>query len=300
MAPLVGVFYGERDPVSIRLLMNRTLHYTFVIHGLLFILVALFATPIAEFFGIHDEGVLIDAAFAVRMAAFSLIPSAIINVYIFFYTAIQRSRLALLLTLLRALVLVVLFSVLLFAIGQGRWYMVAFVLGEFATLGCMALIAWYSRRKNPALKGLLLLDESEKEGERFVSLSVPGDKDGAVSASLAMEMFCEKNDIDPRLAMSLPLALEELLVVMAEHCLEEDENKYADVRILIDAKGIVLRIRCGGKIFDPIKWYHDKKATMSKEELMFDDSLGIRLIDEKSKQIMFKRTLGVNNLIVIF
>ena len=81
--------------------------------------------------------------------------------------------------------------------------------------------------------------------------------------------------------------------------LGEDEHKYADVRILIDRKGIVLRIRCGGKIFDPIHWYHEKKATMTKEELMLDDSLGIRLIDEKSKQILFKSTFGVNNLIVV-
>ena len=34
------------------------------------------------------------------------------------------------------------------------------------------------------------------------------------------------------------------------------------------------------------------------KELLEDDSLGIRLINEKARSITFKRTLGVNNLIV--
>ena len=37
---------------------------------------------------------------------------------------------------------------------------------------------------------------------------------------------------------------------------------------------------------------------MTAEELLEDDSLGIRLINEKARSITFKRTLGVNNLIV--
>ena len=299
VSPLVGVFYGERDYVSIRMMVKRTIRYSFAIHGLLFIAVSIFATPICEFFGIHGESNLVDAAFGIRMAAFSLIPAAIINVCIYYYTAVQENRLALVLTFLRAFGLVVLFSVIMFALGWGQWYMVSFVLAEFAAFGCMALLCYLRRRKNPERKGLLLLDESSKEGERFISFSVPGDKEGAVTASEKMSIFCEENDVDPRFAMSLPLALEELLVVMSEHSLGEDEHKYADVRILIDRKGIVLRIRCGGKIFDPIHWYHEKKATMTKEELMLDDSLGIRLIDEKSKQILFKSTFGVNNLIVV-
>ena len=133
----------------------------------------------------------------------------------------------------------------------------------------------------------------------MLSFSVPGNKEGAVTASEKMERFCEENDMDPRFAMSLPLAIEELLVVMCEHCLGENENRYADVRIKIDAEGIVLRIRCGGRIFDPIQWYNDHRATMSREELLGDDTLGIRLISRKAKEIKFKRTMGVNNLIVL-
>ncbi len=298
VAPLAGVFYGERDLVSIKLLMKRTRLYSVIIHGVLFVGIALCAEPLAEFFGIHDSHVLTDAAFAIRMAALSLIPAAIINVYIYFYTAIGENRIAMLLTFLRAFLLVVVFALLFFVSGFGKWYMVAFPIAEIAGIGCMYAIAAGKRKRKPELKGVLLLKGVEKEGENIYSFSVRGNKEGAVSASMMMEQFCEKNDIDPRFAMSLPLALEELLVIMNERCLGEDEKKFADVRMMVDDQGIILRIRCGGPIFDPIKWYRDKIEKMTPEELLEDESLGIRLINKKAKMITFKRTLGVNNLIV--
>ncbi|MBO4395395.1 MAG: hypothetical protein J5819_03510 [Eubacterium sp.] len=300
VSPLVGVFYGERDPVSIKLLMNRTCRYAFIIHGLEFIGVAIAAAPIAELFGIHDSVLVSEAAFGVRMAALSLIPAALLNVYIYYYTAVGRNRFAISLTVLRAFVLVVLFALAIFATGLGHWYMIAFPAAELAGIGIMFLMCRHQSKKNPRYKGLLLLDDSLKVDERLLSFSVPGDKDGAVSASRMMEQFCEENDMNPRYAMSIPLALEELLVVMGEHCLGDDKNRFADVRIMIDEDGIVLRIRCGGKLFDPLKWYEDRQKTMSAEELLADDTLGIKLISEKADVIYFKRTLGVNNLIAIF
>ena len=38
---------------------------------------------------------------------------------------------------------------------------------------------------------------------------------------------------------------------------------------------------------------------MSEEELMMDESLGMRMITEAAKSVTFRRTLGVNNLVVI-
>ena len=72
VAPLVGVFFGERDPVSIRLLMKRTCHYAFGIHGVLLICVAPAAVPLVGFFGLHDKWLVPDAVFAVCMALLSL------------------------------------------------------------------------------------------------------------------------------------------------------------------------------------------------------------------------------------
>ena len=61
----------------------------------------------------------------------------------------------------------------------------------------------------------------------------------------------------------------------------------------------MLRIRCGGKLFDPIADYRRRTVRMSGEELLMDESLGIRMITEAAKSVTVRRTLGVNNLVVI-
>lgn len=300
VAPLIGVFYGERDPVSMKILMKRTIRYSAVIHGILFLLMIPLAGTLAHAFGMTNPRMISEAAEAVRLAALSLIPAAIMNVFIYYYTAVGENRIALVLTFFRSFGFVVLFAAILFAAGLGRWYMVSFAAGEVVSFGCMMLLCAGRRKRQPEKKGLLLIDESKNEGEVLLSFSVSGDKDGAVDASEKMAHFCDENEMEPRLSMMLPLALEELLVVLGEHCLAEDKNRYADVRIMIHKDGVLLRIRCGGVLFDPMEWYHKRKESMSKEELLADDTLGIRMIDEKAKSIMFKRTLGVNNLIVEF
>ena len=115
-----------------------------------------------------------------------------------------------------------------------------------------------------------------------------------------MAEFCEKQELDPSLAMMLPLAIEEMLVLVNEHCFEHNEKMFADVRIQISEEELLLRIRCGGKLFDPIADYRRRTADMSEEELLMDESLGIRMVTQMANSVTFRRTLGVNNLIVTF
>ena len=81
---------------------------------------------------------------------------------------------------------------------------------------------------------------------------------------------------------------------------EQNEKMYSDVRIVISAEELLLRIRCGGKLFDPIADYRKRTAGMTEEELLMDESLGIRMVTQAADSVTFRRTLGVNNLIVTF
>ena len=152
-------------------------------------------------------------------------------------------------------------------------------------------------KKNPQLEGILLL--RRQADERYISFSVPGSAEGAVTASERMSEFCEQQEMEPRYAMMLPLALEEMLVLVNEHCFEGNEEMYADVRILCSQAEVLLRIRCGGRIYDPVAEYQKRVQNMSEEELLMDESLGMRMITEAAKSVTFRRTLGVNNLVVI-
>ena len=297
ISPLVGVFFGERDNESIRILMKKTIVYGAAIHIIFFGFVLIFAPGIAQIFGISDPDMVIGTANALRWAALSLIPSCVLNIFIYYYMAIGAGRMALILTFLRAFGFVVGICLVLFSIGAGAYYMISFVLAEILGFIVMYYMCRAKNKRSNTKRSLLMLDESQNAG-KSLAFSVPGNKEGAVEASRRMEEFCDENDVSPKFAMMLPLALEELLVIIAEHCLGGDEKKYADVRIFSYNNDVILRIRCGGVDFDPMEWYDKRQKTLSKEELMDDDTLGIQLIQKKAKEIMYRRTLGANNLVV--
>ena len=114
-----------------------------------------------------------------------------------------------------------------------------------------------------------------------------------------MADFCRKNEVKKSLARFLPMALEELLVIVNDNCLKGRGLQYIDVRILFDEEGILMRIRCGGKIFNPVAWYEKRSSTMTQEELLMDDLLGMKMVIAKAKSVQFQNTFGVNNIIVV-
>ncbi len=297
VAPLVGVFYGEKDDTSIRMLMKSAVRYASILMGGLFVLVGACSIPLARAFGITSYTLVIRTAAAICFMMLSLIPAAVVTDLIFHYTTIGQGSLASVLTFLRSFGFVALFAWLFVQAGAAQWMLAAFVLGELATLAVDVVLTRIICKKNPKLEGILLL--RRQEDENYISFSVPGSAEGAVTASARMSEFCEQQEMDPRYEMMLPLALEEMLVLVNEHCFEENEDMYADVRILCSKEEVLLRIRCGGRIYDPVAEYQKRVQNMSEEELLMDESLGMRMITEAAKSVTFRRTLGVNNLVVI-
>ena len=297
VAPLVGVFYGEKDDTSIRMLMKSAVRYALILMGSLFVLVGACSIPLARAFGITSYTLVIRTAAAICFMMLSLIPAAVVTDLTFHYTTIGQGSLASVLTFLRSFGFVALFAWLFVQAGAAQWMLAAFVLGELATLAVDVVLTRIICKKNPKLEGILLL--RRHEDENYISFSVPGSAEGAVTASARMSEFCEQQEIDPRYEMMLPLALEEMLVLVNEHCFEENEDMYADVRILCSKEEVLLRIRCGGRIYDPVAEYQKRVQNMSEEELLMDESLGMRMITEAAKSVTFRRTLGVNNLVVI-
>ncbi|MDD6038853.1 MAG: MATE family efflux transporter [bacterium] len=297
VAPIVGVFFGERDDTSIRMLMKSAIRYALILMSVLFVLTAACSIPLARAFGMQETIIVYRTAGAICFIMISLIPAAVVTSLIFHYTTIGQGVLASILTFLRSFGFVALFAWLFVQVGMERWMLAAFVLGELATLGVIFLLVRLIRKQNPGLEGVLLL--RRQADDRFISFSVPGNAEGAVNASARMSEFCEQQEMDMRYAMMLPLALEEMLVLVNEHCFEGNEQMYADVRILCSQDEVLLRIRCGGKIYDPVAEYQKRVRNMSEEELLMDESLGIRMISESAKAVIFRRTLGVNNLVVI-
>lgn len=296
-APLIGVFYGERDNKSIQTLMKSGTKYSIAIHTVLFILLFMFASAVAGAFGITED-LNQDCVRLIRWTALGLISSGVVNLYISAYASLKRVVISNFLTFFRAFGFVTLITSLLVKGPFGDYYITSFMWADLWTIGLMFLLSYFVQKRDKNIYGILMLDRRMDEGS-FLAFSVSADKNSGAMAAERISAFCDENDLSPKLTMGIPLAVEEIISVMSEHCLGNDSSKYSDVRIFKNDDDVLVRVRCGGAVFDPMEWYLEKKEKLSPEELLEDPSLGIKLLNDYAKDITFSRTFGVNNLVAV-
>ncbi len=295
VSPIVGVLFGEWDRKGQRQAIRISVIYALVFHVILAALIIIFAPGISSAFGISDPEHIRQTVVLVRLVAISLIPSAIMNIFIYYYSAITENRCAMLLTVMHALVFVVAFTALHLSLDPSSRYGIAFITAELADLVVMALYSALRRKQNPGLEGILL--ERKEYADRFFSTESDGTEEGAVEASGKVVAFCEENDVSPSLCMKLPLVVEELIVVLAKHCFSGSSSK-VDIRISLVEERVLMRMRCEGAAFNPIEWYLEKKRRLSPEELMEDECFGMNVVEKLSNDVKYSSMFDVNNLIV--
>ena len=163
------------------------------------------------------------------------------------------------------------------------WFL---LLGELLTIPLWLLIAAIVRRRDPSLSPFLLLDDSlEREG-KVINFSVQGTVEDICSASERLSAFCSETGMDTRKSMALSLGVEEIMTLVSS--VNEGEVIRFDVRMFSLGGSTGLRIRCGGREFDPFSGEsHDESY------------LGIDLISGMAEVVMYQRTFGANSMLML-
>ncbi len=297
IAPLAGVFYGEKDVQSLKMLIKSAEINVMVIHGIICLIGIPLSRLIAQAFGFYEEQLISDAAWAISLFLLSLIPAAVLNIYIYYYSTIGKTFFSCMLVFLRSFALVAGFAKIAAAYGWERMFYLSFPAAEIICCMIIFIVGKLSNRQALYQMGTLYIREIPKEN--YVSFSVNTTTEGAVEASEKMLEFCKENEIDKKYRTFLPMAIEELLVIINEHCFKEEKGEYIDVRIYLDDDGVLLRVRCNGSIFDPIAWYRKKSENMDEIEMMMDEALGMKMILASAKSVSYQNTFGMNNLVVV-
>ena len=115
-------------------------------------------------------------------------------------------------------------------------------------------------------------------------------------ASNEITRFCEASGISVKKTMQVSLAIEEMLTVIISYCIPSKTDQFIDLRIMKKGEEVLLCIRNAGKIFDPVSFYEENRDNEEMEERV----LGIKLIVGTAKEIKFRETFGMNNLLILF
>lgn len=294
-SPIIGVLFGERDRKGQRQAVKISQLYSLIFHIVIAALIFIFASPIVRAFGITGDIHIANTVLLVRLVAISFIPASMVNIFIYYYTAIGENKGAMLLTVMHGVVLVWVLCAVHLAISPSEWYGMAFITAELLDVLVMLLYSIARRKKDTSLKGMLL--ERSDYAEKFFSTVSDGSEDGAVSVSEQVVSFCEQNSVSPALCMKLPLVVEELVVLLGRHC-STDNGSQIDIRISLVSEKVLMRMRCEGAIFNPVEWYQEKKRTLSEEEFMMDECFGMGVVENLVRDVKYTSIFGVNNLIV--
>lgn len=282
ITPLAGVFNAELDTMSLRdtlrLAFSRGLFVIFPITALLLI----FAPQAAALFGMKN------ATLALRIFVLSLPLSLLNHILIYLYQGQKRVLPANVLMAGRMALWVVAAAIPLARAGENAvWW--SFLAAEVLTLLTALGLSAAARKGNKNLLPLLLIDISAEHSGHYESFSA--EQGRAAEAAGSIGGFCKQNDLSAKTAMSISLAIEEMLVVI----FDKSKPESANIRILIveSSDTIVLRVRNGGALFNPV----DYAQKASEDEAL--DVLGVNMILKLAVSIDYRNTFGVNNTTII-
>ena len=297
-APFVGVFSKENDFVSVQRIEKRAhiLGFAFMIP--LTILIMIFPTEICHFFGIFEEHTLKIAENAAFVFAISLPPSVCCYLMIAYYQAAGFIILADILVFCRNFLFMVVPAYLLgkfFGI-HGIWY--SLTIASLSSFLVMLFAFPYYLRKN--YSGVLLQKKFDEKLVQYISFAVKTNLDSIIDSVEKISDFCKKNNFTRKDTMLVKLSMEEMMISITEHCFEKNSDENMDVRIWTRKTDedlmIILRIRNGGKLFNPIEYY---ERLSEDDPLALGDALGISMIIKAADSVHYKPTFGINNLTVI-
>ena len=301
MIPFIGVFSSERDTRSIRQLLALGFKWGLAMTVAFTAVCLIFAGQVSELFGMGGGDNQAVALPAIRLFAISFPLAAANNILVCLYQANGHTAAANILTLGRSLAWVLLAAFILTpGMGtSGLWH--SFWIAELLALMCAAAVSAVYRNNNKYLSRLFLLNTNAEANGKYKSFSVKNSTESITGSAAAICGFCETNSLSPRQTMAISLAIEEMLVMICEHCFEKNSADTVNVRILIYENRTVLRIRNVGKAFNPVAYYEQenmKRQSDSDGIDAFADSLGIGMIIKLAETVDYRNTFGVNNLAI--
>ncbi|MDR2043228.1 MAG: hypothetical protein LBQ15_02465 [Clostridium sp.] len=294
--PLAGIAYGERDFRMVTDVVKKVLRTGSVIIAALALLLIAVRNRIGYLFGLSDPETLMNAGTAFLFLAFCMNLYLVNNIASNFFVATKRPRLAILIVVCRLFLFSVLPAFFLYGfLGEnGVW--AGFVTGEVLTLAVLFAVTRILRKRRPSLSPLSLLDGSLVENRKVIDFSVQNTLRAASEAAERIGTFYgteEQNSGRTMVgqAMAISLAVEEIVVLVGKYALASSEKEYIDIRIVSVDENTVMRIRYGGKEFNPLLYCRTGAAAS-------DDYMGIGMIAKMAKTTEYSRTFGINNLLV--
>lgn len=276
---MLGIYQGEQDPLSVKKLLKLQLGFGLLLSSLFAVFLVLSGDWIGLLFGSK-----MPLRFAVTCLAVGVILGTCNSIMTYYYYATMQAGMANLITVLRVLLVTAAMAWLLRPLKEHIW--VFYWLSEIVTALIWMVAGLLYAKKKIGKYSLYLLDETAFLEGKCINFTVACNTQAICEASEKIQDFCQFNAFTEDQTMTISLALEELMVIIAEKSMHNQGSM--DVRILRTKDGGILRIRSEGKRYNSLEY---AEAGM--------EYLGVNMIMKMAKKTEYQNTLGLNTLIVM-
>ena len=279
---MLGVYVGEKDNDSCREILRTELIYGGILSAG-FVVFSLFISPyVGRIYGLSD-----NMFIPLLFMSISIFPSLICQAISGYYNISGKNILSITIIGLRLVVMTYIGLIIAIKLNISEFFF--FIFAEIATLILIYIITGIYCLKNKNVDRFMLCKMKHEISGQVINFSVENNKEEICHASEKISEFCSLNGLNPKETMRIQLAIEEALVLISDINAKVSEDIAGfDIRAFLteDIKGV--RIRYDGLDFNPFGG-----------SLEGNDYMGIKMISELLETSVYKRTFGVNTLILL-
>lgn len=285
LEPMMSSYRSERNIGNIKSTLKISFLYSFSLGILFVLLIAGTVQRLVVWFGLDSPMEMGYGITGIRLYMISVGVMIINTTFGYYYQSIEKEKISYLITTLRTFIcyLAAVFISKRYGI-EGFWW--HFVIAEIMTL---FIWAGYMAIK----KDWLQLKDIDTGGVKSIFIN-SGDTDiGKVIEEL--EIFCREKAVDGKRSYYIGLVIEEICCAIMEKCREGMGDVYIQVTVVMEGEGCSLYLRDNAFAFNP---FDIDTSSVDLKHVQNMESLGMKIVKNKSKEFYYRRYVGFNALIV--
>ncbi len=284
---MLGVFSGEKDNGSCRLLLREEWKTGCIAGGVFLLLCMALSGVVPQMYGLTGS-----ILFPLLWMALSVFPALLLTILTTYYNMAGLNIWANALILLRVIVMTYLCLRLAIAVHFSVFSFLLFA--ELATVLLWWIATGLHHRRHPQDSRYLMTDLANEKSGKVLNFSVSADVDEIVSASERISEFCAMNGMSVKETMRLEMSMEEVMTLIRQVNGEKGVSDLSFDLRAFSVSGISgIRIRYSGIPFNPFSF---SPGTGDVEDDMY---MGVRMIKKIVEMVNYQSAFGVNTLQII-
>lgn len=251
---LSGVFFGEEDQKSLRVLIRIMIRNAIVVDAIVTIVVLILAPLLVKLFMADNVEAASMATLGARLFVLSLVPSSINTAFKHFYQGTGRIRLTEFISVLQNFACIAFFAFLLSIFWGTTGVWLGYLCGELSVLLFVCINAWTRRGRISFSAGTFSLLNPNfgipDEKYLYCALQTPAQ---VTKVSDTIYQYCTNHNLPPVLCEHIRRCVEELCTLIISRGFEDNKTHTIDIRLFSKKKEIILRFRDDCDAFNPKK-----------------------------------------------